>query len=121
MPAHKKTRGNGVIGTGLPGPGRPKGKPNKLTRDVKEMVLTALNDAGGAEYLRRQADENPGAFLVLVGKLLPKQITGENGEPLNAPQFIIRPVMGFSDDELLEIASQVRASKNEEVDQETHP
>ena len=122
MPTRKKTRGNGVAsirkerpGTvqGNRGKGRPKGRPNKLTRDVKEMVLTALNDAGGAEYLRMQAYKNPGAFLVLVGKLLPKQITGENGQPLCAPQFTINPVRSLSDDRLYEIASQGRAAKRE--------
>jgi len=113
MAASKKTQKNGVIGKGLPGPGRPRGKPNKLTRDVKGMVLTALNDAGGAEYLRRQADKNPGAFLVLVGKLLPKQITGENGAPLSlcAPQFVVTPVQSLSDDKLYEIASHERAAQ----------
>ena len=115
MTANKKTQKNGVIGRGLPGPGRPKGKPNKLTHDVKEMVLTALNEAGGAEYLRKQADKNPGAFLVLVGKLLPKQITGEDGAPLSlcTPQFVINPVRSMSDDELYQIASEGRAPKRE--------
>lgn len=118
MPAHKKTLENGVIGRGLPGPGRPKGKPNKLTRDVKEMVLTALNDAGGAEYLRKQADANPSAFLTLVGKLLPKQLTGENGQPLSlcAPQFIIQPMRPryeVTDEELIEIALRKQSGKPE--------
>lgn len=107
-----------MIGKGLPGPGRPKGKPNKLTRDVKEMVLTALNDAGGAEYLRRQADKNPGAFLVLVGKLLPKQLTGEDGRPLSlcAPQFVINPVRAryeITDEELIGIARSERPREHE--------
>lgn len=38
------------------------------------MILGALDDAGGQAYLARQADENPGAFLALVGKILPKNI-----------------------------------------------
>lgn len=118
MSARKKTRENGLIGKGLPGPGRPKGKPNKLSRDVKEMVLTALHDAGGAEYLRKQANKNPGAFLVLVGKLLPKQITGENGQPLSlcVPQFIINPVRArgeMTDEEPIEIAHLGLPAKHE--------
>ena len=35
--------------------GRQKGTPNKFSRDVKEMILVALNQAGGEEYLLRQA------------------------------------------------------------------
>ena len=61
------------------GKGRPKGSLNKTTRDVKEMILAALAGAGGAEYLQRQAVENPSAFLTLIGKVLPMQITGKDG------------------------------------------
>jgi len=35
------------------------------------MILGALDDKGGREYLARQADENPTAFMALVGKVLP--------------------------------------------------
>jgi hypothetical protein len=62
--------------------GRPKGSPNKLNASVKAMILGALNDVGGQKYLARCAIRQPGAFLVLVGKVLPLQIAGtdENGE-----------------------------------------
>ena len=43
------------------------------------MILAALNKAGGEEYLVKQAEESPGAFLALVGKVLPLQVTGDNG------------------------------------------
>lgn len=54
--------------------GRKKGEPNKNTGQLKEMILTALSDAGGVAYLVRQAQENPTAFLSLVGKVLPLQV-----------------------------------------------
>ena len=57
-----------------PGPGRPKGSKNRLQREVREMVLTALSQVGGVEYLARQASENPVAFLTLLGKLLPRDV-----------------------------------------------
>jgi hypothetical protein len=44
---------------------------------LKEMILTALDDAGGIKYLKDQAKENPTAFLTLVGKVLPLQVAGE--------------------------------------------
>jgi hypothetical protein len=56
--------------------GRRKGTPNKLTRDLREMILGALADAGGRDYLAAQAKQNPGAFLRLLGRLLPTQVTG---------------------------------------------
>ena len=51
-----------------PGPGRPKGVPNKVNRDLKEAYLMAANLAGGKEglvgYLKKQAElENPSAFM----------------------------------------------------------
>lgn len=46
------------------------------------MILQALDAKGGVEYLARQADENPTAFLTLIGKVLPLQVTGENGGPI---------------------------------------
>ena len=42
-------------------------------------ILAALDAAGGAEYLLRQTDENPVAFMTLLGKLLPTQLTGKDG------------------------------------------
>ena len=65
-----------------PGAGRKKGVPNKVTADIKAMVLGALDRAGGEEYMLEQAKNNPNAFLTLVGKVLPTQITGPNDGPV---------------------------------------
>lgn len=55
--------------------GSRKGIPNKVTRDLKDMILGALDAAGGAEYLLRQARKrNPAPFLTLVGKCVPKDM-----------------------------------------------
>lgn len=62
--------------------GSRKGIPNKLTADVKGMILTALDKAGGADYLLAQSAANPAAFMTLVGKVLPKEITGGDGKAL---------------------------------------
>lgn len=59
--------------------GRRKGTPNKVTKELKDMILEALDNAGGVEYLTRQADENPKAFMALVGRVLPLQVTGKDG------------------------------------------
>ncbi len=78
--AVKKSTGN------LPGagPGRPKGTPNKTPAAIKDMILTALSDAGGADYLLKRANDprTAAAFLGLVGKVLPMQVTGEGGGPI---------------------------------------
>ena len=67
QPGHKKSKG------------RPKGVPNKVTADLKSMIMEALDRKGGVAYLAEQADENPTAFLTLVGKVLPMTIGGEQG------------------------------------------
>lgn len=63
-------------------PGKPKGATNHINRDLKEMILTALSEAGGAEYLCMQAYDNPKAFLALVGRVLPMTLAGDPNAPL---------------------------------------
>ena len=57
------------------------------------MILGALNNKGGVEYLERQADANPTAFLTLVGKVLPMTVagSGQNGEMVH--RIILEGVM----------------------------
>lgn len=64
------------------GKGRPKGVPNKVTAELKDMIRQALDEAGGVKYLKEQAHLNPGAFMSLVGKTLPKEVTGKDGGPI---------------------------------------
>ena len=62
--------------------GRKKGTPNKTTLELKTAILQALEDAGGVRYLAEVALSHPQAFLPLLGKVLPLQVTGENGGPV---------------------------------------
>lgn len=62
--------------------GRQKGSPNKITKQLKDTILQALDECGGVEYLKQTAIDHPVAFLTLVGKVLPLQVTGEGGGPL---------------------------------------
>ena len=81
----------GVANLTNAGKGRKKGVPNKATTAIKDMIIAALDKAGGIDYLNRQADENPAAFMTLVGKVLPMQITGNLN--INAVHRIERPVV----------------------------
>ncbi len=65
------------VGSGKPGPGRPKGLQNKITTDIKAMILAALDAKGGQKYLEEQAGLNPVAFMGLLGKILPTQINAD--------------------------------------------
>ena len=60
------------------GQGRPKGSLNKINGDLRSMILGALAGAGGEAYLQRQADENPVAFMSLLGRVLPSQLTTDD-------------------------------------------
>jgi hypothetical protein len=78
-----------MAGKGKPGPapgqrfgGRKKGTPNRITGDVRAMILAALDKVGGEDYLVGQARTNPTAFLTLLGKVLPMQVSGEGGGPV---------------------------------------
>lgn len=95
------------VNTGNAGKGRPKGVPNRLAASVKGMILQALQEAhkdGGAAYLREQAEKNPAAFMTLVGKVLPLQLTGEEGGPIDVRS------LDATDEELLAIAVGARGA-----------
>lgn len=81
-------------GCGNRGRGRPKGSKNFLKMEVQRMIYDALIAAGGVDYLVRQAEENPVAFLALVGKLIPttRTATAPTAQPLpEIERWIIEP------------------------------
>jgi hypothetical protein len=55
------------------------------------MILGALDKAGGEKYLVKQAQMNPGAFMSLIGKVLPTEL--KNAEPGG---FIVHVTTGVS-------------------------
>lgn len=67
-------------------PGKPKGATNHVTRTAKEAIAIAADRLGGAERLVTWAQEDPrneSAFWSSIyPKLLPLQVTGEGGGPL---------------------------------------
>ncbi|XAI96508.1 hypothetical protein [Microcystis phage Mae-JY35] len=68
------------------GAGRPKGSPNKTTRAAKDAIAFAAEELGGGERLAawaKEAPENEKAFWTnIYPKLLPMQVTGEDGGPV---------------------------------------
>ena len=76
-----KPKNTGQFGKG--NPGKPKGAVNKQGALIRDMIAKALDQAGGVEYLARTAETHPAAFLALVGKVMPVQLTGEDGGPLS--------------------------------------
>src|SRR5580704_5483737 len=80
--------------------GRKRNVSNKITRDIREMILAALDKVGGVSYLVKQAESNPTAFLTLVGKIIPAQIDAS----------IKRELPEMSRDELLVLLNSTRAA-----------
>lgn len=78
--------------------GRAKGTPNKVTAELREMILNALAAAGGENYFLQQARDTPSAFLALIGKILPSEVKAQHSGPGGAP-------IAFSD---LERANRLR-------------
>lgn len=71
-----KNPGKTRVGDGSAGPGRPRGVRNQLT-NLREAVLEAFDEVGGAAYLARLAQgtsSDRAAFIGLVSKVLPTQI-----------------------------------------------
>lgn len=67
--------------------------PNKHTALLKDAILQAATLAGGGgsdglvNYLKEQAEEEPRAFLPLLGKVLPMQVTGQDGGPIQVARI----------------------------------
>jgi hypothetical protein len=64
------------------GAGRKPGVPNKDNSDIRAMIIGALNQVGGVDYLAARAVDTPAAFMTLVGKVLPLQLAGHDGQRL---------------------------------------
>ncbi len=79
--------------------GRQKGTPNKTTALLKDAILKAAELAGNrvgedgmVSYLTHQAEENPGPFMSLLGKVLPMQVVGDDdGGPVQISVSWLKP------------------------------
>lgn len=75
------------------GAGRPKGSKNKTTLQAKEAISYAAEGLGGAHRLMEWAKEDPTNERVfwaqIYPKLLPLQVTGNNGGPIQTVLEIV--------------------------------
>jgi hypothetical protein len=71
--------------------GRKAGTPNKITRQLTEAIDMSFDRVGGVDYLVRQAEENPVAYMTLLGKRMPKDLNigGQADNPLTVNKIQI--------------------------------
>jgi hypothetical protein len=72
--------------------GRVAGVPNKFTGAVRELILAALDGVGGQAYLERQAEQNPAAFMTLLGKVLPMTVQGPAADGARRVTLVVEGV-----------------------------
>ncbi len=59
------------------GMGRPPGSPNKTTASLKAAILEAFDEIGGAEWLKDLAESDPKAFVSLLARLIPSEVSAD--------------------------------------------
>lgn len=62
--------------------GRKAGTPNALSSTAKENIAAVFVRLGGTVAMAKWAQENQTQFYSLYAKLIPVEVSGENGGPL---------------------------------------
>ena len=70
---------------GNKGKGRKPGVPNKVTKQLKEQILGALEAKDGQAWFEARMDDQPAAFMALLGKILPSEMTATLQNPDGGP------------------------------------
>ena len=73
-----------------PGPGRPKGRQNKITASAKAALEEAFDGVGGVPSLIAWAQKEPSAFYAIWGKLVPKEVDLNTAGPLEVTVRVVR-------------------------------
>jgi len=68
--------------------GRRPGSLNKVTVQVKEVLDEAFERLGGVDFLSEWARENPGEFLKIWSKLIPRDLRVEAETTLTLEQIV---------------------------------
>lgn len=98
--------------------GRPRGRLNKITADIRALILGALEEVGGRTYLVTQANANPNAFLALIGKLLPRDIKVEQA----TRAYIVAPEQAATMAEWVASVQAVPETRKRGIDRDhSHP
>ncbi|MEM6463340.1 MAG: hypothetical protein AAF724_15640 [Pseudomonadota bacterium] len=78
---------------------KPSSQAMPIIRDAVIRVAIEAGEGDMVAYLKKQAETHPSAFLTLLGKVMPMQLIGGLGEPVNL-QFSVHFVAGDGTQEL---------------------
>ena len=70
------------MAAGIKTGGRQKGSLNKMSGLAKENIAGVFNRIGGTEAMAQWAIENQTQFYQIYARLLPHEVTGEGGGPV---------------------------------------
>ena len=84
-PVPKVRRSGNPNPQGNKGKGRKPGTPNKVTRALKEQILGALEAKDGQAWFEARMGDQPAAFMALLGKILPSEMTATLQNPDGGP------------------------------------
>ena len=84
------------------GKGRRPGSKNKWGQDLQRTILRSLDKVGGSRYLERMANEQPAAYMGLLGKCVPREMRAEITAELTIRQEIRKNLV----DSLVELMRQ---------------
>lgn len=71
--------------------GRPKGARSKLGEAFIKAMLEDF-EVNGVEAIVKVRDEKPDQYLKVIASILPKEITGENGDPIRVTRIELVPL-----------------------------
>ena len=69
--------------------GRPKGSLNRTGKKAAIMVLQALDELGGVEWLKEAGKKQPAVLTNLIARIIPKDINLEHLGSVTIEQYVI--------------------------------
>lgn len=83
--------------------GRVKGTPNKSTASVKAALVEAFDRMGGVKSLIAWGRSEPTEFYKLWAKMLPQEVTGKDGGPIETKAALTLKIPKIDPNEVLAI------------------
>lgn len=101
IPANAFKKGHKKVG------GRQKGTKNKITNDLRQAIINALDTAGGEKWFVALAKSDKKSFAQLVGRCVPTRHVGDDDGPIKIMHMTDK-LEGMTDAQLEELKRKVQ-------------